>query len=142
MPPHIIEPYREVSGAILVGTCGRLLLQQRDDVPGILYPGMIGLFGGHREGAETPLECLMRELTEETGLTYRADQITPLVEMTAAYPAGGGVKGSYFIVRDVEIERTRITEGQPLVTTREAVPSLYARMAPTACYAMRLFEQL
>jgi 8-oxo-dGTP diphosphatase len=138
----IIEPYREVSGAILVGTCGRLLLQQRDDITGILYPGMIGLFGGHREGAETPLECLMRELEEETSIKYRAEQITPFVDMSIAYPAGGGVKGAYFIVRDVEIERTRITEGQPLVTTREELPVLLAHMAPTACYVTRLFMQL
>ena len=44
--------YREVAGALLVDTLGRFLLQQRDDKPGIVEPGKIGLFGGHREGNE------------------------------------------------------------------------------------------
>ena len=57
-----LQSAREVAGAILIATSGRLLLQQRDDVAGILYPGMIGLFGGHREGAETFLECVVREV--------------------------------------------------------------------------------
>ena len=45
--------HRESSGAILIDSLGRLLFQQRDNNPEILYPGMIGLFGGHREGNET-----------------------------------------------------------------------------------------
>ena len=43
---------RETAGALLVDIEGRFLLQRRDNVPGILYPGHIGLFGGHREGEE------------------------------------------------------------------------------------------
>ena len=42
----------EFSGAILIDSLGRFLFQQRDNNPEILYPGMIGLFGGHREGNE------------------------------------------------------------------------------------------
>ena len=41
--------HREVSCAIILDTLGRFLLQLRDNVPGILQPGKIGLFGGHRE---------------------------------------------------------------------------------------------
>jgi 8-oxo-dGTP diphosphatase len=41
------------------------LLQLRDDIPGIRYPGCWGLFGGHLEAGETPLEGLKRELKEE-----------------------------------------------------------------------------
>lgn len=44
---------RETASAVLIDTAGRLLLQHRDDIPGILYPGMVGLFGGHRKGNET-----------------------------------------------------------------------------------------
>jgi hypothetical protein len=35
---------RETASAVLIDTAGRLLLQQRDDIPGILFPGMVGLF--------------------------------------------------------------------------------------------------
>jgi hypothetical protein len=57
--------HRETSGAILIDSLGRFLFQQRDNIPEILYPGMIGLFGGHREGNETFLECVVREIYEE-----------------------------------------------------------------------------
>jgi 8-oxo-dGTP diphosphatase len=58
---------RLTAGALLIDTSGRFLFQQRDDIPDILHPGKIGLFGGHREGAETALQCVCREVHEETG---------------------------------------------------------------------------
>jgi 8-oxo-dGTP diphosphatase len=45
--------FRNFACAILIDTFGRFLLQQRDNVPGIVNPGKIGLFGGHREAGET-----------------------------------------------------------------------------------------
>lgn len=58
------KPRREVALAILYQH-GRYLLQLRDNVPTILYPGHWGLFGGHLEEAETPLEAVKREIWEE-----------------------------------------------------------------------------
>jgi 8-oxo-dGTP diphosphatase len=55
----------EIAPTVIFDDLGRLLLQQRDDIPGILYPGAIGLFGGHREGEETFLACAVREIHEE-----------------------------------------------------------------------------
>ena len=135
----IKEPYREIAAAILIGSCGRMLFQQRDNIPGLLYAGLVGLFGGHREGSETPLECVMRELHEETGIAFAADRFQPLVSVEIAYPAGGGVKGSFFIVRGVPIDDVVITEGQPLVIQPGELPALLPRMTPTTCYAARLF---
>jgi len=57
-----MSTHRETSGAILIDSLGRFLFQLRDDIPEILYPGKIGLFGGHREGNETFLECVVREV--------------------------------------------------------------------------------
>ena len=74
----INEPYREVAAAILIGTCGRLLLQQREDIPGLLYAGMVGLFGGHREGSETRIETVLREIEEEIGIAFTPDRLEPL----------------------------------------------------------------
>jgi 8-oxo-dGTP diphosphatase len=65
--------YREVAGALLVDTLGRFLLQQRDDKPGIVSPGKVGLFGGHREGAESFLECVVREVHEEISYLVPAE---------------------------------------------------------------------
>lgn len=41
------------------------LMQLRDDIPGILYPGCWGFFGGHIDPGETPEVAMKRELLEE-----------------------------------------------------------------------------
>jgi 8-oxo-dGTP diphosphatase len=56
-----VVPHREVACAILIDRDGRFLLQRRDNDPNILYPGKIGLFGGHREVDETFLACVVRK---------------------------------------------------------------------------------
>ena len=142
MVKKIIEPYREVAAAIIVGTCGLLLFQQRDELPGLLYAGMLGLFGGHREGEETALQCVQRELHEETGLVFAPERFEPLVSFRSAYPAGGGVNGEFYVLRGVPLDKVVITEGQPLVTDRSELPALLNRMTPSTCYVARLFMEL
>lgn len=48
-------------------TNGQFLMQLRDDIPGIVYPGQWALFGGHIEPGETPAVAVERELLEEIG---------------------------------------------------------------------------
>ena len=55
---------REVALAVLERD-GAWLLQLRDDLESILYPGHWGLFGGHLDAGETPSEAVHRELLEE-----------------------------------------------------------------------------
>lgn len=45
----------------------KVLLQHRDDKPGINYPGYWTLPGGRANPGETPLDAINRELREETG---------------------------------------------------------------------------
>lgn len=47
---------------------GRLLTCLRDDHPGLPWAGLWDLPGGGREDAESPEDCLLRELGEEFGL--------------------------------------------------------------------------
>ncbi|WP_414527640.1 NUDIX hydrolase [Nodularia chucula] len=47
----------------------KFLMQLRDNIPGILYPGYWGLFGGHLETGETPEIAVHREVQEEIGYT-------------------------------------------------------------------------
>lgn len=54
----------EVAIAILYSS-DRFLMQLRDDIPGIFYPGHWGFFGGHLDPGETPEEAMKRELIEE-----------------------------------------------------------------------------
>ena len=74
--------HRETSGAILIDSLGRFLFQQRDNNPAILYPGTIGLFGGHREGNETFLECVVREIYEEISHFLPSDRFVHLTRYT------------------------------------------------------------
>jgi 8-oxo-dGTP diphosphatase len=46
---------------------GKFLMQLRDNIPTILYPGLWGLFGGHIEVGETPEIAVVREVIEEIG---------------------------------------------------------------------------
>jgi 8-oxo-dGTP pyrophosphatase MutT (NUDIX family) len=59
---------REGPSALLISTDGRPLLQLRDGLPHVSDPGKIGLFGGRREGDESFLDCVVREVHEEIGL--------------------------------------------------------------------------
>jgi 8-oxo-dGTP diphosphatase len=91
------EP-REIAAAIVFDNSGNLLLPRRDDIPGILCPGKLALFGGHREGVETFLDCVVREIHEE--LSYfispaSFELITQLVGPDAEVP-GGTIRAGVF----------------------------------------------
>ncbi len=58
------KPLRTAAIAIL-SQKNRFLLQLRDDIPTILYPGQWALFGGHFEKGETAEEAIKREIWEE-----------------------------------------------------------------------------
>lgn len=51
--------------AILLLEDGRYVMQLRDNIPKIFYPGHWGCFGGAVDSGERPLQALKRELAEE-----------------------------------------------------------------------------
>jgi 8-oxo-dGTP diphosphatase len=64
----------EVAIAILLQG-DRVLMQLRDDIPGIIYPGHWGFFGGHLEANETPEQAVRREVLEEIGYQMPAAEL-------------------------------------------------------------------
>ena len=60
------EPFHGAKIALLVDN--QIVTILRDETPSIPWPGHWDLPGGGREGAETPVECALRELREELGL--------------------------------------------------------------------------
>ena len=136
MPQH-----REFASAIIIDTAGRFLLQQRDDVPGILFPGMIGLFGGHREGAETFLQCVVREVHEEISYFVPPERFEHLASYRGADAEieGGTVSGEFYIVRDVPANALTVTKGALVAAERDNLPALMHRLVPSAQAAMRAF---
>src|SRR5262245_38667107 len=138
----MIRPqHREVAAALVIDTRGRFLLQQRDNVPGILFPGRIGLFGGHREGDETFLECVVREIHVELGVFLPALRVPALARYrgTDPYISGATLWRELYLTTDVPVERLRITEGSLLIAELEDVPALAPRFAPSAQAAIRAF---
>src|SRR4051812_41586401 len=66
---HNIHVDNVYCGVVLIAVDGdRVILQQRDDKPGIANPGLITTFGGVSEGEEYPHETAVREIREELGI--------------------------------------------------------------------------
>ena len=135
------QRHREIAFAIVIDKQGHLLLQQRDDIPGIIAPGMIGFFGGHREGDETFLQCVVRELHEETSIHLPADRFEhfkiyrgPDLEVS-----GGTMNAEGFIVRDVPVSEVSVTEGSLFIAKCEEIPALMPRITSLAQLALRDF---
>ena len=63
----------------MIESDGRWLLQLRDDIEGILYPGQWALFGGHLDPDETPEVALRRELEEE--INWAGSDLEPWFEL-------------------------------------------------------------
>ena len=133
--------HREIACAILIDTSGRFLLQQRDDVVGILHPGKVGLFGGHREGDETFLECVVREIHEEISYLVPAERFEYLASLAGVDidAEGDSVHAEFFIVRDIPIEGLIVTEGSLLVTPPDEIIEIEHKLTPSARFAMKAY---
>lgn len=84
---------------------GQLLLQLRDNIPNILYPGHWALFGGHIEPGETPEVAVQREVLEE--INY----IVPSLEKFGCYPDDRAIRHVYVVPLTVGIEHLELREG-------------------------------
>jgi 8-oxo-dGTP diphosphatase len=131
---------REVASAILIDTFGRFLLQQRDNIPGIYQPGKVGLFGGHREGNETYLQCVIREVREEVGFALPPGSFEFLTSYEGSdfdVIEGGTIHAEFFVVRDVQVDSRVVTEGSLLVVRREELIDIEPKLAPSALFAIK-----
>jgi 8-oxo-dGTP diphosphatase len=64
--PEADKTAKKVAVAIaILHQDGKFLMQLRDNIPGIWYPGFWGFFGGHVEAGETPEVAVVREVMEE-----------------------------------------------------------------------------
>jgi len=133
--------HRETTGAIIIDSFGRFLLQQRDHVVGITNPGKIGLFGGHREGEETFLECVVREVHEEIGYFIPAERFEHLGSFEGADIdiEGGTLHGHLFVARGVPADALAITEGSLLVVDPGEISEIAPKLAPTARFALEVY---
>jgi 8-oxo-dGTP pyrophosphatase MutT (NUDIX family) len=84
LPVHFLTDHGLLRGedavaAIITVEDGRYLMQLRDDIPGIFYPGHWGCFGGAVGPGETGFAALQRELAEELEMqAIHADEFITL----------------------------------------------------------------
>ena len=98
------KQYIHVAIAILYQQ-NKFLLQLRDDISGIIYPGHWGLFGGHIEPGETPDIAVKRELLEEIGYS------PPILSKFNCYSDSKVVRHVYHAPLTVELNAVVLSEG-------------------------------
>ena len=126
------------SAAILVLADGRYLVQLRDDIDGIWFPGHWGFFGGAVEHGESALRGLQRELIEE--LALELTELAPFTRMDFDLGCVGGsqVWREYFTAELGTLDPAKLTLGEgrqvQAVTADELL--LSRRMVPYDAFAL------
>jgi 8-oxo-dGTP pyrophosphatase MutT (NUDIX family) len=113
-------------------------------VPHIILPGKIALFGGHREGDETFLETVVREVHEETSYFVPPEPFKFLGSFTGADDEveGGTTDRHYFLARDIPVDVLVITEGSLVIAKSEDLALLADEFTPVAKAALAIFFNL
>ena len=95
----------EVAIAILYQK-NKFLMQLRDNIPTIPYPGQWALFGGHIEAGETPDVAVKREIIEEIGYN-----LPPIFASFGCYPDEKVVRHVFHAPLEVEFNQLVLNEG-------------------------------
>jgi 8-oxo-dGTP pyrophosphatase MutT (NUDIX family) len=111
------------AGVVLITSDGRLILQLRDDIPTIDNPGMITPFGGGAEPGETPPQCAVRELGEETGLRADPANLRYLGEVSKVDFRGNRTACVFYLLEAIDPAALNVAEGAPVVMTLAEVSS-------------------
>ena len=106
--------FEAVAGVILVRE-GAVLLQHRDDIPTIRFPGSWAIFGGHVEAGETPEAAARREVEEE--LCFRLEGPLTLIHH-ARYPEEGRERFFFAAELPVPLSALTLCEGQGMALLR------------------------
>ena len=114
--PHLDERVQydaDSVAAVFVMAGGKYLLQQRDDAPGVDFPGFLGLFGGGVEAGESHEVALLRELEEELAFVPARISAFATLEFDERASQGWFCRRSYFEVpvEQSDIETMQVREG-------------------------------
>jgi 8-oxo-dGTP diphosphatase len=116
-----VTTVRRAAGILLVNDRNEVLLQLRDNAPGIPYPHHWTTLGGHLEPEESPLDCVRRELQEEIGHTVERPRLFGLYRRPDEH--GERLVWIFYAPFDVPVEQIRLTEGERVeyMTVEEAL---------------------
>lgn len=121
---------------------GRYLMQHRDDLPSIWYPGCWGCFGGAVNAGEDPLDALRRELIEEIEVAPRDTTYFTRFDFDLTELGMGRYYRIYYLVRMTEIERRRVVlhEGQAVDAISGEALLGGMRLVPYDAFALFLYH--
>lgn len=98
------EGYIMVSIVFIKNTNGEYLIQRTSKEKGLEYAST----GGHVNTGETSLECIIRELEEELGLTVKKEELSFLgLEVRTKAPV---IFAVYALEKDVDIDKLTLQE--------------------------------
>lgn len=124
--------------AIIVVEDGLYLLQLRDDIPRIFYPGFWGCFGGAVSSGEEPVAALMRELREE--LEFEPKDCHKILSLDFDL---GGINGKkhyrhYYLATTTQAESGRfvLREGAAMKLFTRAETFALANLTPYDAFAL------
>ena len=124
---------------------GSVLLQHRDDKPGLRHSGMWVPPGGHAEIGESMMDCARRELVEET--EYEPGDLQLAMVCDRVYEDGIKYQAAYFWCWYDGLQQVVCHEGQELafVNRREAenyiMPAHLLDVWDKVVHSASLFEE-
>ena len=99
---------RKGCSIIFINSHKQILLLLRDDTPGIPYPNMWDIPGGHVNKNETPEQCIIREMKEEMDLDIEEFAPFSVIEFADR------TEYTFWVKADLDIAKIKLTEGQRL----------------------------
>ncbi|HEY8171539.1 MAG TPA: NUDIX domain-containing protein [Dehalococcoidia bacterium] len=103
---------REIAIGLIVADDGRVLLQLRDDKPGLAGAGQWGFFGGHLEPGESATSAFLRELDEELG--WRPKHFESYVSREVNSHGWHVTSHAFGAHLDIAVEALTLGEGQAM----------------------------
>jgi 8-oxo-dGTP diphosphatase len=99
---------RQGASIIFVNENHEVLLFLRDDKPGLPFPDMWDLPGGHVEENESPEACIVREMREEMELDMEEFTLFSVTDFPDR------IEHTFWTKADLDIDRITLHEGQCL----------------------------
>lgn len=129
------------SHALLITKDNKVILQQRDNNPEIVNPGMISMFGGSLHTGESKIEGLLRELSEELNQDFKSYDIQFLATFYKTKPVDGvDYTVHVYTINNVDVDKLQLNEGKGLVV--DSAPNLLASKKLTRMTELALTKYL
>ncbi|MEW2132696.1 NUDIX domain-containing protein [Streptomyces sp. NPDC005435] len=110
--------------AALVTPRREIVLQLRDDRPGIRWPGYWSLLGGGLEPGESPLDGVLREIREEAGI------VPERIEEVRVEPWEAGKRPPHVFLGSWDGDESRLVPGEGQAVRLVPLGELPGKMPP------------